>query len=124
MYMNYDIDFWFDKYDFDKNGLIERDEWEDKISELRDKHHDDFAHVQARLRAWENIYWFSHTVETSEKRKFTWCDEDNDDALSYEEFIIFQFPRKSNKHQYIWIDETWAFFDLNSSGFLNIKTDL
>ena len=67
MYMNYDIDFWFDKYDFDKNGLIERDEWEDKISELRDKHHDDFAHVQARVRACENFQKYSHIFETIKK---------------------------------------------------------
>ena len=50
MYMNFDIDFWFDKYDFDKNGLVERDEWEERIAELRDKHNDNFEHVQVKLR--------------------------------------------------------------------------
>ena len=55
------------------------------------------------------------------KRKYTWCDEDNDDALNYEEFVVFQFPRHSPKHHFIWTDEQWAFFDLNTDGRVEMQ---
>ena len=55
------------------------------------------------------------------KRKFDWTDEDNDNALDLEEFTNFQFPRRNKKYHFVWADETWAYFDLDSNGRVEMQ---
>merc|ERR1711990_536839 len=99
-YMDFDVDFWFDKYDKDQNGLIDGSEFDDQLQEIRDKHFDNYVHF---------------------RKKFKWCDADEDNYLTREEFHIFQFPREYPEYKHVWMAECYTHMDMNNDGKVEIQ---